>query len=122
MMATVPPRVGFAAEMGSEGLASATRFLVLALSVLYVAAAVVGPFVVDVPVGEIVLAIAALIVGAALMLVGQLVLRRGRGSAALVSVGAAIGGLPLFWTLLVPIAVAVVVTCSVALARRPAAA
>jgi hypothetical protein len=108
--------------MGSEGLASATRFLVLALSVLYVASAVVGPFVVDVPVGEIVLAIVALIVGAGLMLVGQLVLQRGRGSAALVSVGAAIGGLPLFWTLLVPIAVAVVVICSVALARRPAAA
>ena len=29
-----------------------------------------------------------------------------------------VGGLPLFWTLLVPIAVAAVVACSIALARR----
>ena len=56
------------------------------------------------------------------MLVGQLTLPRGRPSALLVSIGAVLGGLPLFWTLLVPVAVAAVIACSIALARRPAPA
>ena len=52
------------------------------------------------------------------MLVGQLVVPPGGRSALLVSLGAALGGLPLFWTLVVPVAVAAVVACSIALARR----
>jgi membrane protease YdiL (CAAX protease family) len=56
------------------------------------------------------------------MLLGQLA--RGLSawpSAVLVSIGAAAGGLPLFWTIIVPVAVAVVVACSIALARRSVA-
>jgi len=109
--------------MGGDGLASATRFLVLALSVLYLAGTVGGLVLLDFDsTRDIVLWIAFLVVGAVLMLVGQLALPRGARSALLVSLGAALGGLPLFWTLLVPVAVAVIVACSVALARRPAPA
>jgi hypothetical protein len=62
-----------------------------------------------------------LAVGAALLLAGQFLVRPGALSATLISVGAVVGGLPLFWTLLVPIAVAAVIACSIALARRGAA-
>jgi hypothetical protein len=96
---------------------------VLALSVLYLAGTVGGLVLLDFDsTRDIVLWIAFLVVGAVLMLVGQLALPRGARSALLVSLGAALGGLPLFWTLLVPVAVAVIVACSVALARRPAPA
>jgi hypothetical protein len=109
--------------MGSEGLASATRFLVLALSVLYVAAAVAGAFLIEFDSRrDIVTWSALLVVGAALMLAGQLLRPPGARSALLVSLGAALGGLPLFWTLLVPVAVAAVIACSIALARRAAPA
>ena len=109
--------------MGGEGLASATRFLVLALSVLYVAAAVAGGFLIEFDsTRDNVTWSALLVVGAALMLVGQLLLPPGARSALLVSLGAALGGLPLFWTLLVPVAVAAVIACSIALARRAAPA
>jgi len=109
--------------MGSEGLASATRFLVVAMSVLYLIAAVGGPVLVDYDsTRDVVFWVALLVTGAVLMLVGQLALPPGRRSALLVSLGAALGGLPLFWTLLVPIAVAAVVACSIALARRAAPA
>ncbi len=42
-------------------------------------------------------------------------------SAAMVSIGAAAGGLPLFWTIVVPLAAAVLIAMSFAVARRPAA-
>lgn len=110
--------------MSGEGLASATRFLVLSLSALYVFAAVAGLSFLDFDTtGDLVLWLGFLCGGAALMLLGQLA--KGRlppwPSAALVSIGAAAGGLPLFWTIIVPVAVAAVVGCSVALARRSAA-
>ena len=106
--------------MSGEGLASTTKILVLALSVLYVGAALGGFAVVDFSTTrDLVLWLAFLLVGAGLMLLGQLLLPRGARSAVLVSLGAAVGGLPLFWTLVVPIAVAAVIACSVALARRP---
>ena len=109
--------------MSRDGLASATRFLVLALSILYALAAVVGLALLDFDTTrDIVLWATLLTGGAVLMLVGQLAIPAGWLSAALVSVGAALGGLPLFWTLLVPIAVAAVIACSIALARRRAAA
>ena len=41
-------------------------------------------------------------------------------SAAAVSIGAAAGGLPLFWTIIVPLAAAVLIAMSFALAKRPA--
>ena len=51
----------------------------------------------------------------------RFLVRPGALSATLISVGAVVGGLPLFWTFLVPIAVAAVIACSIALARRGAA-
>jgi hypothetical protein len=109
--------------MSGEGLASTTRFLVIALSVLYVVAALGGFAVVDFgTTRDLVLWLAFLLVGAGLMLLGQLALPPGARSAVLVSLGAALGGLPLFWTLLVPVAVAAVIACSIALARRAAPA
>jgi len=107
--------------MSGDGLASATRFLVLALSVLYLVA-VGGPLLFDFSARDVALWVSFLVGGAALMLVGQLVLPPGGRSARLVCVGAAMSGLPLFWTLLIPGAVAAVVACSIAVARRTAPA
>ncbi len=109
--------------MSSDSLASATRFLVLAMSALYILGAFAGLFIFDFDrTADVVLWLALILGGAALMLFGQLALPRGRRSAAMVSIGSVIGGLPLFWTLVVPVAVAAVVACSIALARRSATA
>jgi hypothetical protein len=109
--------------MGGEGLTRATRFLVLALSVLYLLAAVGGLVIIDFDsTRDVVLWIGFLVAGAVLLLVGQLMLPPGARSALLMSIGAVLGGLPLFWTLIVPIAVAAVIACSIALARRTAPA
>ncbi len=108
--------------MSREGLPSATRFLVIALSLLYALAAVAGPFLIDFDsTRDVVLWIGLLLSGAALLLAGQLLTPPGALSALVVSIGAVLGGLPLFWTLLVPVAVAAVIACSIALARRDAA-
>ena len=108
--------------MRPAGLASATRFLVLSLGALYVAAAVAGSLFIDFDTTRSrVLWFALLLGGAALMIVGQLAAPSGWPSATLVSVGAAAGGLPLFLTIVVPIAVAAVIACSIALARRDSA-
>ena len=108
--------------MSREGLPSATRFLVIALSLLYLLGAVAGPFLIDFDsTRDVVLWMGLLLVGAALLLAGQLLAPPGVLSALLVSIGAVLGGLPLFWTLLVPVAVAAVVACSIAVARRDAA-
>jgi len=108
--------------MRGQSLASSTRFLVIALGLLYALAAVGGLALVEFgSTRDIVLWTAFLAVGAALLLGGQFLVRPGVLSATLVSIGAVVGGLPLFWTLLVPVAVAVVIACSVALARRGAA-
>ena len=108
--------------MSREGLPSATRFLVIALSLLYALAAVAGPLFIDFDsTRDVVLWIGLLLVGAALLLAGQLLTPPGALSALVVSIGAVLGGLPLFWTLLVPVAVAAVVACSIAVARRDAA-
>ena len=109
--------------MGGQGLGSATKFLVIALSVLYVLAAIAGVVVLDFDTTrDLALWLAFLLVGATLLLVGQLALPPSGRSAVLVSLGAVLGGLPLFWTLVVPIAVAAVIACSIALARRVAPA
>ena len=109
--------------MGGDGLISATRFLVLALSFLYALAALAGVAFFDFDTTrDSVIWFAFLSVGAAPMLVGQLAIPVGPLSALLVSVGAAGGGLPLIWTLIVPIAVAVVVACSISIARRQTSA
>jgi hypothetical protein len=107
--------------MSRDGLAAATRFLVLALSALYLLAAIAGLALVNFSsTRDLVLWTVLLLVGAAFLAAGQLLLPTGPPSAALVSLGAVLGGLPLFWTLLVPIAVAAVIACSVRLARGPA--
>ena len=109
--------------MSGDGLVSATKFLVLALSLLYVVGALSGAVVANFgTTRDLVLWLSFLLAGAALMLVGQLALPPSGRSALLVSLGAVLGGLPLFWTLVVPIAVAAVIACSVALARRAAPA
>jgi hypothetical protein len=109
--------------MSGQGLGSATKFLVIALSVLYVVGAIAGAVVLDFDTTrDLMLWLGFLLVGATLMLVGQLALPPSGRSALLVSLGAVLGGLPLFWTLVVPIAVAAVIACSVALARRTAPA
>jgi hypothetical protein len=106
--------------MSGDGLASATKFLVLALSALYALAAVAGVVLVDFgSTRDRLLWTVLLLGGAGLLATGQLLLGSGPASAAVVAMGAVLGGLPLFWTLLVPIAVALVIACSVRLARRP---
>jgi hypothetical protein len=109
--------------MSGEGLASTTRFLVLSLSALYVLAAVAGLILLDFDTtSDIVFWLGFLWGGAALMLIGQLAPGLAAWpSAALVSIGAAAGGLPLFWTIIVPLAVAAIVACSIRLAQRSAA-
>ena len=101
--------------MSRDGLAAATRFLVLALSALYVIAAIAGLALVNFSsTRDLVLWTVLLLVGAAFLAAGQLLLPTGAPSAALVSLGAVLGGLPLFWTLLVPVAVAAVIACRAA--------
>ncbi len=105
--------------MSGGSLASATKFLVLALSVLYLVAAVGGLLIFDFDTTrDVVLWVGFLVGGAVVMVLGQLGAPAGMRSAVMVSVGALLGGLPLFFTFVVPIAVAAVVTCSFALARR----
>ena len=109
--------------MSGEGLASATRFLVLALSMLYVLAAFGGfAFANFGTARDVVLWLAFLLGGGGIMVRGQIFLPPGARSGLLFWIGAGMGGLPLFWTLVVPIAVAAVITCSVTLARRAAPA
>jgi len=103
--------------MAGHGLASTTRFLVLALTALYVTAALVVLLYADLDAGRSTFLVLCLLGGAGLMLVGQLLARAGWPSAILVSTGAVAGGLPLVWTILVPVAVAAVIACSVAVAR-----
>lgn len=91
----------------------------LALCVLYALAAVAGRALIDFgSTRDLVLWTLLLVAGAVLLAIGQLLASRGARSAALVSIGAVLGGLPLFWTVLVPVAAATVVACSIALARR----
>lgn len=106
--------------MRHKGLAGATRFLVLALVALYVLAAATGALFVDfATTRDLVFWLVFLCGGALLMVLGLSIgAFSAWRSAVLVSVGAAVGGLPLFWTIVVPVAVAVVIASSVALARR----
>ena len=103
--------------MKGDGLVSATRFLVYALAGLYGMAAVVVLLYADFGATRTAYWLAFLLGGAGLMLLGQLLVPPGWPSATLVSVGAVLGGLPLLVTIVVPIAVAAVIACSVALAR-----
>jgi hypothetical protein len=108
--------------MKFDGLASATRFLVFALAGLYGVAAIVVLLYAGWDAGRTTSWLVFLLGGAGLMLLGQILAPAGWLSATLVSLGAVVGGLPLLVTIVVPIAVAAVIACSVALARAHAAA
>ena len=101
-----------------KGLDEATRFLVWALAALYVAAAVAGPVFFSFGTGQSVAWVSLLAGGTVVMLAGQHLVEPPKLSAALVSVGAIVGGFPLVLTIIVPLAVAVVIASSIALARR----
>src|SRR4249919_2606002 len=105
--------------MKGESLAATTRYLVFVLSALYGLGAIIGVFALDfASARNVVFWLAFLLGGACLMLVGQLLVPEGWGRALLVSTGSAAGGFPLFPTLIVPVAVAVLITSSIAIARR----
>ena len=105
-----------------KSLASATRFLVLALSALYVVVGLAGAAFVTDEGSATVSWLVFLLGGAVFMLVGTFLLKAPPWlSAALVSLGASVGGLPLFWTVIVPLASAVVIASSIALARQRSA-
>jgi len=108
--------------MRRDSLASATRFLVFALAALYAVAALVALLYSGFDGGRAALSLAFLLGGAALMLGGELLAPRGWPAAILVSAGAVGGGLPLLITIVVPVAVAAVIACSVALARAHSSA
>jgi hypothetical protein len=108
--------------MRVDSLPSATRFLVLALAGLYGVASLVVLLYADFEPGRTASWLVFLLGGAVLMLVGQLLAPAGWPSAILVSAGAVLGGLPLLVTIVVPIAVAAVIACSVTLARARSSA
>jgi hypothetical protein len=99
------------------------RILSLVLAAIFCIAATLGLFADFDSTRDTVLWVSFLVGGAILIFLGQWAYRYQPWlSAALVSIGAAAGGLPLFWTLVVPLAVAVLIALSFALARRPLAA
>jgi len=103
--------------MKADNLASATRFLVYALAGLYGMAAIVVLLYTDFETSRMVSWLVFLLGGAAIMLLGQFFAPEGWATAVPVCAGAVMGGLPLLVTVVVPIAVAAVVACSIALAR-----
>jgi hypothetical protein len=108
--------------MKNDGLADATRRLVYLLAALYALAALAGvAFGLVDSAEEIALWVGFLGVGAALLFVGQRYLPPGWASAAVISLGAIVGCVQLALTIVVPLVAAVVVTCAIALARRPPA-
>ena len=98
------------------------RILSLVLIATYCTAGVIGMFADVGSTRDTILWVAFLLGGAALLFVGQWAYRVSPPtSAAFVYVGAAAGGFPLFWTLVVPLLAAVLIALAFALARRPAA-
>jgi hypothetical protein len=95
------------------------QVLALVLSGIYLIAAIVAILAgLDGAAGAL-FGFGLLVGGAVLILLGIYVARAPGGlSAALVSIGAAMGGLPLFWTLVVPLAIAVVIALSFSIARQ----
>lgn len=105
-----------------KSLAGATRFLVLALVALYLVAAIAGAAFLTETDAATASWLTFLVGGSVSMLLGTFLVRSPAWlSAALVSLGASIGGLPLFWTVIVPLASAVVIASSIALARQRSA-
>jgi hypothetical protein len=97
-----------------------TRILGLVLAGIYIIAALAG-LLADFSPQDTVLWVGFLGGGAVLILLGQYAVKLSAWlSAALVSIGAAAGGFPLFWSIVVPLAAAVLIALSFAVARQPA--
>jgi len=97
-----------------------TRILALVLAGIYALAALGGLLADFDTTRDTVLWVGFLGVGAVLILLGPYFAGVSPWlSAGLVSIGAAAGGLPLFWTIAVPLAAAVLIAMSFAVARRP---
>ena len=106
--------------MSGATLSRIHRGLIATLVSIYLVAGLAGPFV---DVDNKVLWIAFLCGGAALILVGAMVRALPpQISAVLIAIGAIAGGIALLWTILVPLAAAVLVALSFSLSRRPQAA
>lgn len=98
------------------------RILALVLIAIYCTAGTIGMFADVGSTRDTILWVTFLLGGAALLVVGLWTYRFSPPtSAGFVSVGAAAGGFPLFWTLFVPLAAAVLIALAFSLARRPAA-
>jgi hypothetical protein len=94
----------------------------LALAAVYAIAGIAG-MLADWEAGETVLWVAFLIGGGILIVLGQRLFDTSPVIAGiLASVGAAAGAFPLFWLIVVPLAAAVVIALSVAIARQTSAA
>jgi hypothetical protein len=107
--------------MTSQRVSRLHRGLVAALVTIYIAAAVGGIFTDEFGNKELWV---VLLLGAAALIVVGTVLRRAPTwlSVGLVGIGAIVGGLLLVWTILVPIASALLVGLTYSLSRREQAA
>jgi hypothetical protein len=95
------------------------RITALALAAIYAVAALLGMLAEFDSLRDTVLWVAFLGGGALLIVLGTYVFANSPWvGAVLVSVGAAAGGFPLFWTILVPIVGAIVVALSISIARQ----
>ena len=95
-------------------------WLAFVLAVVYTVAGAIGVFADFDDTSDVVIWLVLLWGGAALLIACIfLVAAESTLSAALMSLGAAAGGLALFWTLVIPVAVAAIVAMSFAIARRP---
>ncbi len=105
--------------MTEDRLTRIRSWIAFALAGVYLVAGITGVFVGFDDTSDTVLWVAFLCGGAALIVAG-LVAGHGSGwlSSVLLSIGAAAGGLALLWTIVVPIAVAVLIAMSFAIARR----
>jgi hypothetical protein len=98
------------------------RITALALAAIYAIAGIAG-MLADWDAGETVIWVAFLVGGALVIIIGQRLFDASPTLAGiLVSVGAAAGAFPLLWSIIVPVAVAVVIALSVAIARQTSAA
>lgn len=102
-------------------ISTATQVLAAILGVGYIAAGVVGAAlgVTDGEGGSLAFWLTFLVGGGALVLVGSFALAsRGAVSVVVTAIGAAAGALALFWSVIVPVAAAVLVVLIVVDARR----
>jgi hypothetical protein len=107
--------------MTSQRVSRLHRGLVAALVTIYIAAAIIGLFADEFVNKELWL---VLLLGSAALIVAGTVLRKAPTwiSVGLVGIGAVVGGVLLLWTIVVPIAAALLVGLTYSLSRREQAA